>query len=170
MDKLMVTSTHKPPIKKLYKPISPQAVLPQTTAKPIWRKISLAQTATIIALAIALVLFVDLGRRAAANYRVQREAEQLTQQVELAHQHRAKLLARRSYVASDLFVEEVARKELKWAKSGETVVVIMADHAATLPINANLVALEVIPETQPPAEAWWNLFFGEVATVQPEQP
>jgi cell division protein FtsB len=166
----METSTRKPVIRKLHQSTSPQAVLPKTTAKPLWRKISLVQTGIIMVLAIALVLFVDLGRRAAANYRVQREAEQLTQQVALAHQHRAELLARRSYVASDLFVEEVARKELKWAKNGETVVVVMPEQTVTLPTNATAVALEVTPDAQLPSEAWWTLFFGEVPTVQAEQP
>ncbi|MCB0179510.1 MAG: hypothetical protein KDI62_14860, partial [Anaerolineae bacterium] len=56
-------------------------------------KAPLAQFVAIIALSISIFLIVDLGRRAAANYRTQREAEQLSQEVEAARQYQTKLLA-----------------------------------------------------------------------------
>ena len=125
-------------------------------------KVPVAQFIAIIALSISIFLIVDLARRAAANYRVQREAYRLTQEVEAMREHQAKLLARRSYVASDLYVEEVARSELKWAKPGEMVIVVMPTPAAitSLPTPANVTtASQQTAET--PAEAWWLLFFGE---------
>jgi cell division protein FtsB len=125
-------------------------------------KLPVAQFVAIIALSISVFLIVDLGRRAAANYRVQREAYRLTQEVEAMRLHQAKLLARRSYVASDLYVEEVARNELKWANPGETVIVVLPTPAAitsqTNPISQE-VAIQQTAHT--PAEAWWQLFFGE---------
>ncbi len=116
----------------------------------------------IIVLSISIFLVVDLGRRAAANYRVQREAEQLSQQVESARQYQADLLARRSYVASDLYVEEVARNELKWAKPGEAVVAILpTSESTTAPTDVSTTLKQMAPVTQTPAQAWWSLFFGE---------
>jgi len=125
-------------------------------------KLPVAQFIAIIALSISIFLIVDLARRAAANYRVQREAYRLTQEVEAIREHQAKLLARRSFVASDLYVEEVARSELKWAKPGEMVIVVMPTPEAitSQPTPANLAAAsQYTAET--PAEAWWLLFFGE---------
>lgn len=124
-------------------------------------KIPLAQFIAVIALSISIFLIVDFGRRAAANYRVQREAERLSQEVELARQQQAELLAWRSYIASDLYVEDVARRELKWAIPGETVIVVMPTPEAVAPPSALTTSLpEIRPIIQTPAQAWWHLFFG----------
>lgn len=122
----------------------------------------LAQFIAIIALTISLFLIVDFGRRAAANYRSQREAERLTQEVEAARRYQDKLLARRTYAASDLFVEEVARNELKWTKPGETAVVVVPSYEPALPINTT-GKTEQQPQkisSTTPQDAWWQLFFG----------
>jgi len=125
-------------------------------------KIPVAQFVAIIALSISVFLIVDFGRRAAANYRVQREEERLNQEVELAQRQQGRLLARRSYVASDLYVEEVARKELKWARPGEIVVVVMPTPEAAAQRSSQSVQAEKIgPVVHTPAQAWWLLFFGD---------
>jgi cell division protein FtsB len=131
------------------------------TKKKSNSKAPLAQFVAIIALSISIFLIVDLGRRAAANYRIQREAERLGQEVELAQQEQQALLAQRSYVASDLYIEEVARRELKWARPGEMVVVVMATpKAVTAQPNPQTVTKLSGPVPQTPAQAWWLLFFG----------
>lgn len=124
-------------------------------------KTPLAQFVAIIALSISIFLTIDLGRRAAANYRVQREADRLSQEVALAQQEQQALLARRDYVASDLYVEEVARQDLKWARPDETVMVVMATPLAAADTPTAAVSAEIsLPAAQSPAEAWWILFFG----------
>ncbi len=124
-------------------------------------KVPIAQFVAIIALSISIFLIVDFGRRAAANYRVQREAERLNQEVDLARQQQADLLAQRSYVASDLYVEEVARRELKWASPGETVLAIRPTPEAVTPAaSTDPAAASAGPIVQTPAQAWWHLFFG----------
>lgn len=134
-------------------------------------KAPLAQFVAIIALSISVFLIIDLGRRAAANYRVQREAERLSQEVEIASRRQAELLARRSYVASDLYVEEVARSELKWARPGETVIVVMPMPEITASPNQAPQTVAVAPVAQTPSQAWWLLFFGErMPTLPPEAP
>jgi hypothetical protein len=131
------------------------------TKKRSGSKAPIAQFVAIIALSISIFLIVDFGRRAAANYRVVREAERLSQEVQMARQQQADLLARRSYIASDLYVEEVARRELKWASPGETVLVIMpTPEAVTLSSSSDSSAISSAPLAQTPPQAWWHLFFG----------
>ena len=106
----------------------------------------------------AIVIFSAHG----VSQAVQREAERLSQEVELARQQQADLLAWRSYVASDLYVEEVARRELKWASPGETVLVVMpSPETATLAAGASEPAISASAIVQTPAQAWWRLFFGQ---------
>jgi hypothetical protein len=125
-------------------------------------KLPLAQFVAIIALSISIFLVVDFARRAAANYRVQREAQRLEQQVDLARQQQKKLLAKRSYVASDLYVEDIARQELKWARAGETVVVVMpTPETASQTTQQTLQSQTIGPVAQTPAQAWWLTFFGD---------
>jgi cell division protein FtsB len=124
-------------------------------------KATLAQFVAIIALSISIFLIIDLGRRAAANYRIQREAERLTQEVEAAKRYQAKLLAQRTYAASDLYVEEVARNELKWAKPGETVIVVIPQYEETPHLPSRTGEEEQQPIIKTPQQAWWQLFFGE---------
>ncbi len=123
-------------------------------------KTPLAQFVAIIALTISIFLIVDFGRRAATNYRIQREAEHLNQEVEAARQYQARLLAQRTYAASDLYVEEVARDELRWAKPGETVVVVMPTIEAARPPNLPLETQTEVRVVVTPQQAWWQLFFG----------
>jgi SAM-dependent MidA family methyltransferase len=78
------------------------ALQPGETAvkkKPQYVRAPLAQFIAIIALTISIFLIVDFGRRAAANYRSQREATRLTQEVGAARRYQAKLLAHRTYAA-----------------------------------------------------------------------
>lgn len=127
-------------------------------------KAPLLQFFAIIALTIILLLIVDFGRRAAANYRIQLEADRLTHELAAAKRFQNRLLAQRTYAASDLYVEEVAREEFKWSKPGETVVIVVPDNnepdLASAP--ANLVTGSAGAVTPP--QAWLKLFFGPVDT------
>ena len=124
-------------------------------------KLPIAQFIAIIALSISLFLIVDLGRRAASNYRIQREAERLNQEVEAARRYQSRLLAQRTYAASDLYVEEVARRELKWAKPNEVVVVVLPTPEAAHPLRTTPQVEQTVRPIDPPAQAGWQLFFGQ---------
>lgn len=130
--------------------------------------IPIAQFVAIIALSISIFLIVDLGRRAAANYRIQREAERLELMVEAAQDYQAKLKAQRTYAASDLYVEEIARRELKWSKPGETVVAILPNYEpAPGAMKSEAAGIQEPFVAKTPQEAWWYLFFGD---YQPPAP
>lgn len=127
-------------------------------------KTPIAQFVAIIALSISIFLVVDLGRRAAANYRVQREAERLSQEVERARQEQEALQARLEYAQSDLRVEEVARRDLKWARPGETVVVVLPTPEVIPQAPAQTPQTVIVgPVAKTPAQAWWILFFDSYA-------
>ena len=128
----------------------------------------MAQFVAIVALSISIFLIVDLARRAAANYRVQREAYRLEQEVKAVRDYQARLLARRTYVASDLYVEEVARNELKWAQSGETVVVVMpTPETVSTRLQVTAAGEAISQGEQTPRQAWQQLFFGERLALTP---
>jgi len=131
-------------------------------------KLPVAQFVAIVALSISIFLIVDLARRAAANYRVQREAYRLEQEVKAVRDYQARLLARRTYVASDLYVEEVARNELKWARSGETVIVVLPiPEAEVTHLQVTVGGQTSISGVQTPLQAWQQLFFGDRPPVAP---
>ncbi len=120
-----------------------------------------AQFVAILALTLSIFLIVDFGRRAATNYRIQREADRLAQEVEAAQRYQTRLLAQRTYAASDLYVEEVARRELKWAKPGETVLVVLATPEAQFTNPAATSPPNPARAITTPQQAWLNLFFGK---------
>lgn len=131
-------------------------------------KLPVAQFVAIVALSISIFLIVDLARRAAANYRVQREAYRLEQEVKAVQEYQARLLARRTYVASDLYVEEVARNELKWARPGETVIVVLpTPEAEVARLQVTAGGQTTMAGIQTPLQAWQQLFFGGRPPVVP---
>jgi hypothetical protein len=106
---------------------------------------------------MAISMIVDFGRKAAANYRVRREEIRLEQEIAAERAKHKALLARREYVQTDEYVEQVAREELKWVRSGETVVV-------PIPINSEPLPTPETPAPTKPSpresrwQEWWALF------------
>lgn len=113
----------------------------------------------IIALGMALFLIIDFGQRVASGYQVAREEEKLEAQLRMLSETNAALLARRDYVNTDAYVEEIARKELKWSKPGETVVVILATPQAPSPVLPAGTGPAQAHAPESPLDAWTRLFF-----------
>lgn len=119
----------------------------------------IAQFIAIVVLSISIFLIIDFGRRAATGYRVRREEEKLYAQLEAARQTQQDLLAKRDYVETDIYIEEVTRNELKWSRADETIVVIMATPQAP---NSSPTPIKTTLPNQPaetPLQAWLALFF-----------
>ena len=114
-----------------------------------------------VVLVVVTFLVMNFGQKAAVSYRIQREIDQLEQEVKAAETLHTKLLARRSYVASDLYVEKVARRDLKWAKSNETIVVVLTPNQPKLGENIHIPAVTENIKHTSPADSWAKLFFGE---------
>jgi cell division protein FtsB len=121
----------------------------------------LAQFIAIIVITISLFLVVDFARRTAATYQIKKEATRLEEEVAATRSRRQALEARLSYVQSDAYVEEIARTRLKWAREGETAVVVMATPQAVPSSSPDAPpASDNDVSPQAPWQAWWHLFFG----------
>jgi cell division protein FtsB len=123
------------------------------------RTVPFTQIVIIVVATMAISMIVDFGRKATANYRVRREETRLEQEIAAERAQHEALLARREYVQMDEYIEQVAREELKWVKSGEIVVV-------PVPINRKpLPTPEASPTPTQPLQReyqwqeWWALFF-----------
>ncbi len=119
------------------------------------------QFVAIIVITVSLFLVIDFGRRTAASYQIRDEATRLEKEVATAQARHTDLEARLGYVQSDAYVEEIARTQLKWAREGETVVVVMPtpQPGPQTPADGQPAAINgVVPES--PWQAWWLLFFG----------
>jgi cell division protein FtsB len=123
------------------------------------RTVPLTQIITIVVATMAISMIVDFGRKAAANYRIRREEVRLEQEIAAERAQHEALLARREYVQTDEYVEQVAREELKWVRPGEIVVVPVPVQREPLP------TLEASPTPVKPSpgeshwQEWWTLFF-----------
>jgi len=128
------------------------------------KKLDFPITQFVIVLAATLALFMLLGftRRAAINYRVQQQKNQMETEYSALAQEHAQLAQRYQEVQTDAYVEQVARHELRWSRPGEKVVVIVAPPKA----GAIATSVESIPALQQPdaapqkpADRWFKLFF-----------
>ncbi len=124
------------------------------------------QFVAIVVITVCLFLVIDFGRRTASNYQIKAEESRLEAELADSQRQRADLQARLTYVQSDAYVEEIARTQLKWAREGETVVVVMATPQAEpqAPADGQPAAINgVIPGS--PWQAWWLLFFGVLPPI-----
>ncbi|MEA3459799.1 MAG: hypothetical protein U9R11_03860 [Chloroflexota bacterium] len=85
--------------------------------------ISFAQFVIIIVVTVALLVSVDLGRKAMVYHRLQQEEADLWREVEAEKVRQQELEAFKRYVLSDEFVERWARDNARMARGGEVVVV-----------------------------------------------
>ncbi len=120
-------------------------------------------------LTVSMVLFLLFGftHRAALNYRVQQRKAHLEQQYMLLVQENAQLTRRFQEVQTDAYVEQLARRELRWSRPGEKMVVIVAPpqagaistgrpetSSAPVPVPETSA-----PPTIEPLDRWLELFF-----------
>lgn len=86
--------------------------------------LSLIQFMTVIALVVTVYFIVDFSDKALASYRIRRIETRLIQEIEEEKAKRQRLEERLKYVQTDGYVEKIAREELKWGRSGETLVIV----------------------------------------------
>jgi cell division protein FtsB len=118
------------------------------------------QFVAIVVITVCLFLVIDFGRRTASNYQIRAEETRLENDLAASQDRHTALQVRLTYVQSDAYVEEIARTQLKWAREGETVVVVMpTPQAHQAQADGQPAAINgVVPES--PWQAWWLLFFG----------
>lgn len=101
----------------------------------------------VLAVASLLVgLFLYAGAQTAAQtYRLHDERRALTHEVDELRVRRAELIGLREYIASDEYVEAMARAQFGLVRPGETAVLVDAPGAAQ-------------PERRP-GQRWWEALF-----------
>jgi len=120
----------------------------------------LSQFIAIVVITISFFLVVDFARRTASIYRIKSEEIRLEEEVAAVRAQRQDLQDRLNYVQSDAYVEEIARTQLKWARPGETAVMVLAtpQAAPTPPLDQDYVVADM-PVPEEPWQAWWIRFF-----------
>ena len=116
------------------------------------------QFLVIVIATIVLSMVVDFGRKAAANYRIQRERERLEREIAAAREEYQRLLERRDYVRTDEYVEKVAREELKWVRPGEKVAVIKVVLSSIAPAFPAPTPVPMVGRDKSHWKEWWALF------------
>jgi cell division protein FtsB len=126
---------------------------------------SITRLVAIVAIVVALVLGVNLGRQATVVYRLRREQARLELAVAEEKARAAALQERKAYVLSDAFVEEWARTVAKLTQPGEVRVIVLDEsqkHAESVG-----PAVDFLPAQKEADlaywEQWWELFFGPTA-------
>jgi cell division protein FtsB len=132
------------------------------TKKKINPKSTFNKFFAIFVLTLSLFLMADLGRRAAANYTINQQAEGYRQQLAGVTAEHDRLEEELAYVRSDAYVEEIARTQLKWSRPGEkTVILVSEDPQQNIPTPAIELAAQAAqrPAENPGWLDWWFLFF-----------
>jgi cell division protein FtsB len=125
---------------------------------------SVTRLVAIVAIVIALVLGINLGRQATVVYRLRREEARLEQVVAEGRAKAAALQDRKLYVLSDAYVEEWARTVAKLTQPGEVRVIILDESQAHAESLGTAVEMQPVQDERslPYWEQWWELFFGTV--------
>ena len=123
------------------------------------RTVPFTQLVTVVVATMAISMIVDFGRKATANYRIQREEIRLEQEIAAERVQHEALLARREYVQTDEYVEQVAREELKWARAGETVIIPIPLKRKPPPTPETSPAPGKLSQREFYWQEWWGLFF-----------
>ncbi len=128
------------------------------------KKLDFPITQFVIVVAASLALFMLLGftRRAARSYRVQQQKVRLQAEYAALQQEHSQLVQRYQEVQTDAYVEQVARRELRWSRPGEKVVVIIAPPKAGAIATSGESMSGSDPAAAPPdtpLNHWRELFF-----------
>ena len=145
-----------------FRPVDSQSKWDMDTSSRAWP--SITRLVAIVAVVIALVLGLNLGRQATVVYRLRREEARLEQAVVEEKATATALETREAYVQSDEFVEEWARTVAKLTQPGEVRVVILGEgQQSTEPLGLDLEVHRLQEEEPLPYwQQWWELFFGPI--------
>jgi cell division protein FtsB len=121
------------------------------------------QFAAIVTVTISLTLLVGFAYKINSYEQIKQEAQRLQDKLERVEADNQALLARKAFVQTDAYVEQVAREELNFGRFGDTVV--MVKNVSAQKVEAGLLsspdAGESAVTTSPPWQAWYELFFGQ---------
>jgi cell division protein FtsB len=112
------------------------------------------------AVVIAGFLALSIARNAVRNYQLHGEERALRTELRQLDADREQLSSVRDYLASDEYIEDVARRVLGLVRPGETLVIVSGTDAVAAPT----------PQRTPGAAWWRELFVAPPATPTPSIP
>jgi cell division protein FtsB len=115
--------------------------------------VSLPRIVTIVTFTLVAFLVIDFGRKALDSFQVERQVEWLREQVALEQERNEALHHRLEYVASDAYVEKIARERLQLIKPGERMVVVVPTNAEPSSVTHQT---RVVEEQQNEDQAYWQ--------------
>ena len=114
----------------------------------------MVQVIALAALLLAVPLTVEYLRQGEIRRQWETSRAQLQESLSTAEALNRELATRKAYVQSDAYVEEAARSELKMARPGDVVVVVVGTEPAP---EANQLGKPTGTATPAP---WWRAVFG----------
>jgi cell division protein FtsB len=115
--------------------------------------VSLPRIVTIVTFTLVAFLVIDFGRKALDSFQVERQVEWLREQVALEQERNEVLHHRLEYVASEAYVEKIARERLQLIKPGERMVVVVPTNAEPSSVTQQT---RVVEEQQNEDQAYWQ--------------
>lgn len=118
--------------------------------------LTFSQVVVLLGVIAALVITLDLNRRAQAGRLVGIGEESIQSQITLEQTRQAQLLATATYVHSTAYVEQYARNEAGYLKDGEVRIVPLFVEATPMPTLAPAPTADPALNARP-WQAWWQL-------------
>ena len=131
----------------------PKLARPKVRQRPL---LSLPQVIVLIAVIGALVIALDLNRRAQSGRQVAITEETVREQVDLELTRQVQLQVTVDYVQSEDFIADYARDEAGQLLPGERRIVPLIPEATPLPTIAPLPTPDPAYAARP-WQAWWRL-------------
>ncbi|MFN8535519.1 MAG: septum formation initiator family protein [Dehalococcoidia bacterium] len=122
------------------------------------RAIPLTATQLVLILVLPLVVYFGYGaaRKAMEIHELRGRAERLRVEIDQLQVRHNDLVRQRDYLASDQFIEKVAREELGFFKPTEIPIVVVVKPDAASPSPA---AAPPPQDSRTNPQRWWDAFF-----------
>lgn len=131
--------------------------MPKTNKKFSFKTFIPSRLFLIIGVVILVIFSVALGKEVVRKYEVNKEINQLKEEVVNLEKRNAELSDLMQFLNTDRFKEEEARTKLGMAKPGEKVVVIPNVNAEENNEQIDQQTTKQTNLTNP--QKWWNYFF-----------
>lgn len=131
---------------------------PHATKKRKPKTLPLPHVVTALFICVLIYIVIDVARWGTNQLRTHQELENLEENLATLQTQRGALEAHLEYINSDVYIEQIARNELKWSRPGEKTIVIVSDTQER--IRQPSSALPRVPTPTPtPLDSWRERYF-----------
>lgn len=135
--------------------------------KGLSQRFSPIRFAVVVVATLSVFVMYKFVAGAAQHHHASVEATRLREQVTQLQQRQEDLQRQLTYVSSDAYVEYVARTQIKWSRTGETVVVVVPSSHQIAPVaqsggdGGDREATGMADTLR----TWWQVFFPNTPPV-----